>query len=462
MTKRLIFNAFCMNALSHVYHGLWRHPETRQRNFNDLSVWTDLARLLEEARFDGLFLADVMGVDPIHKGRPDIYIEQGIHFPSNDPSILVGALAGVTEHLGLMFTSSILQAHPVEFARRVSTLDHYTRGRIGWNIVTSANAAAAKLFGHDGLTQHDDRYQWAQDYVDAAYRLWEGSWENDAVLNDPAGGRYAHPARVHEIRHKGPRYTITGRHMSTPSPQRTPFLIQAGSSPSGRDFAARNAEATFIVSLSAEGARRAISDINGRLQSVGRKPGDILFFQGLSFVIGSTDDEACRKAREMDEWVNHEALSAHVGRDLGVDFGSLDPDKPVRELDVQGLQGFTKFVEEANPGKVVRLRDLSTAMSYNGRIVGSPETIADRLRDWRDAGIDGVNIAYQTLPGSFEDFARHVMPVLRKRGLAQESYAPGTLREKLFPGRGPRLETGHPAAASRLHFGSVARLEVST
>lgn len=444
MSTRLIFNAFCMNALSHVYHGFWRHPDSRQVSFNDLSVWTDLAKILESARFDGLFLADVMGVDPVHAGSRDIYIEQGIHFPSNDPSILVAALAGATEHLGLMFTSSIIQAHPVEFARRVSTLDHYSRGRIGWNIVTSANKAAADLFGHPGLTRHDERYAWAQDYVDATYKLWEGSWQDDALLDDPAGGRYADPARVHDISHDGPYYRIHGVHMSTPSPQRTPVLIQAGSSVSGRAFAAANAEATFIVALTPDGARRAIADINRQLPAFGRKAGDVLFFQGLSFVIGSTDEEAARKARDMEEWVDMEALSAHVGRDLGVDFARLDPDQPVRELDIQGLQGFTRFVEEANPGKVVRLRDLSTAMSYNGCIVGSPETIANLLTEWRDAGIDGVNIAYQKLPGSFADFAEHVMPVLRERGLAQQDYAPGTLREKLFPGSGPRLGASHP------------------
>lgn len=450
MTKRLIFNAFCMNALSHVYHGYWRHPESRQVDFNDLKVWTDLARLLEEARFDGLFLADVLGVDPVYDNSRDIYIEQGIHFPSNDPSILVGALAAATENLGLMFTSSIIQAHPVEFARRVSTLDHYTKGRVGWNIVTSANKASADLFGHDGLTRHDDRYAWAQDYVEATYKLWEGSWQEGALLKDRSAGRFADPALVHDIHHQGPRYRIKGVHSSTPSPQRTPFLVQAGSSPSGRAFAAAHAEATFIVALTPDGARRAISDINSQLPAHGRAPGDILFFQGASFVIGPTDEEAQRKAREADDWVNFDALSAHVGRDLGVDFARLDPDQPVRELKIEGLQGFTTFVEEANPGKVVRLRDLSTAMSYNGRIIGSPETIADRLAEWRDAGIDGVNIAYQTLPGSFADFAQHVMPVLRQRGLAQSDYAPGTLREKLFPGRGAQLGPGHPAAAHRV------------
>lgn len=189
--------------------------------------------------------------------------------------------------------------------------------------------------------------------------------------------------------------------------------------------------------------------MNDRLPAFGRRPGDILFFQGLSFVIGSTDEEAQRKAREMEEWVNLDALSTHVGRDPRVDFARPDPDQPVRELDIQGLQGLTKFVEEANPGKLVRLRNLSTAMSYNGRIMGSPETIADRLEDWRAAGIEGVNIAYQTLPGSFADFAQQIMPVLRRRGLAQTDYAPGTLREKLFSGRGPRLAVRHPALHHR-------------
>lgn len=449
MTKRLIFNAFAMNAVSHVYHGLWRHPETRQTDFNDLSAWIELAKLLEEGRFDGLFLADIVGVDKAYRGSSDIFVEQAIHFPANDPTVLAAALIGATEHLGLMFTSSILQSHPFDFARRVSTLDHLSKGRVGWNIVTGVSREAAKNFNLSDRVLHDERYRWADEYVEAAFKLWEGSWEDDAVVSDKERGVYADPDKVHKIHHKGERYQIEGPHLSIPSSQRTPVLIQAGSSAAGRRFAAGNAEATFIVSLTPDGARVAVDDIRRQATTLGRDPSDILFFQGLSFVVGSTEEEAWRKSREIDEYISIEGLAAHIGRDLEVDFGFLDPDRPVSEFNLQGLQGFVRFVEEANPGKTVRLRDLVNAMSYNGRIVGTPEIIADKLEEWRDAGIDGVNVAYQRTPGSFIELSEYVMPELRRRKLAQEEYRAGTLREKLFPGRPARLNDRHPAARFR-------------
>jgi len=449
MRKRLIFNAFSMNAVSHVYHGLWRHPQTRQTELNQLSTWVELARILEEGRFDALFLADVVGVDKGHNGTWDIYLKEGIHFPANDPSVLAAALVGATRELGLMFTSSILQSHPFDFARRVSTLDHLSGGRIGWNIVTTTSRNAAANFGFAEPVPHDERYRWADEYVEVAYKLWEGSWDDDALRLDREAGVYADPHRIRPIDHAGQRYRVAGPHLTAPSPQRTPVLIQAGSSRAGRAFAARNAEATFVVCLTPEAARTAVADIRAELARAGRRPDDLLFFQGLSFVVGSSEEEAWRKSRALDDYVSTDGLAAHVGRDLGIDFGLLDPDRPVADYRIEGLQGFTQFFEEANPGRKARLIDLVTAMSYNGRIVGTPEQIADRLEAWQDAGIDGVNVAYQTTPGSFVEFIDHVMPVLRERGLAQRDYAPGTLRERLFPGRPAFLSGNHPATRFR-------------
>ncbi|XBS71537.1 NtaA/DmoA family FMN-dependent monooxygenase [Acerihabitans sp. KWT182] len=351
MPKRLIFNAFSMNAVSHVYHGLWRHPETRQTELNDISAWVDLARILEKGKFDSLFLADALGLDSGHNGSWDIYAEQGIHFPVNDPTVLAAALITSTEHLGLAFTSSILQSHPFDFARRVSTLDHLSRGRIGWNIVTSTSRNAAQNFGFDGPVAHDERYRWADEYMAVVYKLWERSWDQDAVVADRRAGRYADPHKIHAIDHQGERYRVRGPHLSSPSPQRTPFLIQAGSSTAGRAFAERNAEATFVVCLTPESARTAISGLRAGLVRAGRRPEDLLVFQGLSFVVGSTDEEAARKARALDEYVSTDGLAAHVGRDLGIDFGRLDPDRPVADFNIEGLQGFTRFYEEAHPGK---------------------------------------------------------------------------------------------------------------
>ena len=452
MAKRLILNAFAMNAVSHVYHGLWRHPDSRQTEFNDLKTWVELSKLLERGCFDALFLADVLGVDDAYKGSWDTYVREAIHFPTSDPGVLAAALIGATENLGLAFTSSILQEHPFNFARKVSTLDHLSGGRIGWNIVTSVGHSSAQNFGFDRIIAHDERYAWAEEYMEVLYKLWEGSWDEDAVLADKIAGIYADPARIHRIHHVSQRYKVRGPHQTTPSPQRTPLLIQAGSSRTGRAFAARNAEATFIVSLTPEAARLAITDLRSQLHQEGRDESDFLFIQGLSFVIGSMEEEAWRKSRAIDEYVSTDGLAAHVSRDLGIDLGSLDPDRPVDEYSIDGLQGFVRFFEEAHPGKRARVADLANAMSYNGRIVGTAETIADQLERWQAAGIDGVNVAYQTMPGSFVEFIDHVVPVLQARGLAQREYAPGALRQKLFTGRPAHINERHPAARYRGSF----------
>jgi long-chain alkane monooxygenase len=234
-------------------------------------------------------------------------------------------------------------------------------------------------------------------------------------------------------------------------------LFQAGSSKAGRDFAARNAEATFIVSLNPQGARALIETVDRLVESVGRKKGDLQYIQGLSFVVGSSEAEARQLAREIDEYVSTDGLLAHISRDLGIDLGLLDPDRPVAELKIEGVQGYVAYFAEANPGKEARVRDLGHVLSYNTRIVGTPEQIADSLDEWRDAGIDGVNLIYQISPKTYVDFIDQVVPVLQRRGLAQREYAAGTLRERLFPGHGPRLPDRHPAA----RFRQRAKLERS-
>jgi alkanesulfonate monooxygenase SsuD/methylene tetrahydromethanopterin reductase-like flavin-dependent oxidoreductase (luciferase family) len=229
-------------------------------------------------------------------------------------------------------------------------------------------------------------------------------------------------------------------------------LYQAGSSKAGRAFAARHAEGTFIMAPNLAGARKAIAETRRLAREAGRDPSDLLFIQGLSFVVGSSEEEAQRKSREIDEYVSLDGLAAHISRDMGIEFGIFDPDQPIDEYSIEGLQGYVRLFEEANPGKKARVSDLANWLSYNGRIVGTPETIADQLELWQDAGINGVNVMYQTTPGSFQTFIEHVMPVLRRRGLAQREYSLGTLRQRLFPGRPARLIERHPAAQYRGAF----------
>ncbi|MDA3040896.1 MAG: NtaA/DmoA family FMN-dependent monooxygenase, partial [Actinomycetota bacterium] len=293
--KRLLFNAFSMNCVSHIQHGLWGRADTRQTEYSTLDPWLELARILEAGCFDALFLADVVGVYDNYRCGPETSIREAMQIPVNDPAMLIPAMATVTEHLGFAFTGSILAEHPFNFARKVSTLDHLTRGRLAWNIVTSYLPSAARNLGFGDLPQHDDRYDRGDDYLEVTYKLWENSWDDDAVVRRP--GCYADPTKVHEINHIGPYYTVPGPHLSEPSPQRTPVLFQAGSSDRGREFAARHAECVF-VSANRSSLGKLVADTNRRLTRHGRRRGDIKFFVGLSPIVGGTEAEA--KAKEAD------------------------------------------------------------------------------------------------------------------------------------------------------------------
>jgi long-chain alkane monooxygenase len=446
---RLRFNAFSMNCVSHIHHGQWVRADTRQLEYKSLDPWIELAQLLERGKFDALFLADVVGTYDSYGGDRDAAVEEGLQIPVNDPSLLIPAMALATEDLGFAFTQSILQEPPFNFARRLSTLDHVSGGRVGWNIVTSYLADGARNLGFGGLPTHEDRYRRAEEYVTVLYKLLEGSWDEDAVLRDRDNGVYADPAKIHEIDHVGEFYDVVGPHLSEPSPQRTPTLFQAGSSEWGRDFAARHAEGIFIIARSPEAARANIDDVRARAARAGRDPADILFFQGLSFVVGGSEEEAQRKAAELDETASARGYAAHLGGGMGVDLSEIGLDTPIGELEQYNIQGIIKGLIESAPDKTWTFGDL---LGYRSamRVVGTPEQIADELERWAEAGVDGVNMPYFTTPGSFADFIDGVTPVLQERGLQQREYAPGTLREKLADGgSGPRLQESHPGARPR-------------
>jgi FMN-dependent oxidoreductase (nitrilotriacetate monooxygenase family) len=447
--NRLRFNAFAMNCVSHIHHGQWVRSDTRQMEYATLDPWVELAQILERGKFDALFLADVVGTYDSYGGNRDAAVEEGLQIPVNDPSLLIPAMAYATENLGFAFTHSVLQEHPFNFARRISTLDHLTEGRVAWNIVTSYLNNAARNLGYGSLPPHEDRYRRAEEYVQVLYKLLEGSWEDDAVIRDIERGIYADPEKIHDIDHVGEFYDVVGPHLSEPSPQRTPLLFQAGASEEGRNFAARNAEAIFIPARSPEVARGNIDDVRARAARVGRDPSDILFFTGFTFVVGGTEEEAHRKAQEFDETASARGYAAHMGGSMGADLAEIDLDTPVGELEQYNSRGWMKSLIDSAPDRTWTFRDVLKLRGAN-RVVGTPEQIADGLEELADAGIDGINVTYYTTPGSFIDFIDGVTPVLQERGLQQREYTPGTLREKLSDGEsGPLLNERHPGAAIR-------------
>jgi len=449
MAKRMLMNAFSMNCVSHIQQGLWVRDDTRQLEYNQLDPWVELAQILEKGYFDALFLADVIGVYDSYRGGPETSIIEGMQTPVNDPAMLVPAMAYSTENLGFAFTSSVLQSHPFAFARQMSTLDHLTRGRVAWNIVTSYLPNAGLNFGLDGLPSHDERYDLADEYLDVVYKLWEGSWEDDAVLRDTELGIYADPAKVHPINHVGKHFNVAGPHLSEPSPQRTPLLFQAGSSTRGRRFAAKHAECMFIVDSrrSLTGAASVISDVRSQAVRNGRRPEDIQFFQGLSPVVGGTEAEAKAKEAEYLEQFSTEGALAHLSGSIGIDLSDIDLDQPLKSIDTRSMRGMVKGLIESTPDQTQTFRDLIRTRNAGQFLTGSPEQIADALQDWQKAGVDGFNLIYSVTPGTFVDFIEAVVPILQKRGLMQKEYAPGPLREKMF-GYG-RLPARHLAAGFR-------------
>ena len=298
MQKEIRFNAFTMNCTGHMAPGLWRHPRDQSDRYPSLGHWMELARLLERGRFDGIFLADVLGPYDVYQGEADAALRQRVQTPVNDPLLLVPAMAAVTEHLGFGVTCSLTYEHPYPFSRRASTLDHLTNGRFGWNIVSSYLDSAARNFGFPKQTRHDDRYELGEEYMQVCYKLWERSWEEGAVVRDRARGIFVEPAKVHGIGHVGKHFRVPGFHLCEPSPERTPVLYQAGSSKRGRDFAARHAECVFVGAPSTAIVRGYVQDLRQRARALGRNPEKIIFFALATLIVAPSTEEAEARLRE--------------------------------------------------------------------------------------------------------------------------------------------------------------------
>ncbi|SHF69536.1 FMN-dependent oxidoreductase, nitrilotriacetate monooxygenase family [Jatrophihabitans endophyticus] len=455
MPRPPIYNGFLHLTPNHHSHGYWRTDEGRiQLGYKDLDPYIDVVRTLERGRFDSLFIADVVGVYDLEYGDGTGTIRAGSQFPENDPAAIVSALGYVTEHLGLAITSNIIQDHPFSFARKLSSLDHYTHGRVGWNIVTSYLSNGFRNFGHNGITSHDERYEWAQEYLDVTYKLWEHSWEDGAVVADAASGTLFDPDKIHTIDHVGPRYKVQGPHIVEPSPQRTPVLFQAGNSTAGREFAVRNAEVTFLPSVTPEAARKDVRELQEQARAAGRAPGSLKTLVQLSTVIGSTEEEARRKQQHLHDNIDFDGLIGFYSGGSGIDFTSIDPETPLTELRDRVALGdhvrsiFRAIVDaDLGRGRELTWREyLLEHALLPGRFAGTPEQIADHVQGWVEAGVDGFNVVPITTLGWWGEWVDHVVPVLQARGLAQTEYAEGTLRQKLF-GQGDRLPVTHHGRA---------------
>ncbi len=379
----------------------------------------------------------MLGTYDVYGGSNEAAIRHGAQVPVNDPLLLVSAMALVTENLGFGVTAGTAYEHPYPFARRMSTLDHLTNGRVGWNVVTGYLPSAARNMGHDDQLQHDDRYDHADEYLEVLYKLWEGSWEDDAVIRDRASGVFTDPSKVHEIRHQGKHFTVPGIHLSEPSPQRTPVIYQAGASKRGIGFAAENAEAIFVAASTKEGLRETVGKLRDALEAAGRDRYSARIYTLLTIITDETDEKAQAKFEDFLQYTNDEGALVFMSGWMGVDLSQYDLDEPIGNVKSNAIQSAVANFQRPNA-------DLGPY------IVGGAVSIADQLQEWvEETDVDGFNLAYAITPGTFEDIVEYVIPELRKRGAYPDAYVEGTLRNKLH-GAGDRLPENHRGAQYRV------------
>ena len=450
-SKRIHLNAFDMSCVAHQSPGLWTHPDDQAHRYTDLEYWIELAKLLERGGFDSLFLADVLGVYDVYQGTAEAAIRGGVQVPVNDPLLAVPAMAAVTEHLGFGVTVSLTYEQPYSFARRMTTLDHLTKGRVAWNIVTSYLDSAARNLGLDEQISHDERYEIAEEFLEVCYKLWEYSWEDDAVVRDASTGTFADPAKVHDIEHFGKYFRVPGVFLSEPSPQRTPVLYQAGASSRGRAFAAKHAEGVFIAGPHAPAVRDAVADIRRQAAQQGRDPQSVKFFSLVTPIVAETDELAENKYREYLARASSEGALVLYGGWSGLDLSQYRQDQVLEYVENDALRSAVHMFTKADPDRKWTPKDIAQFVGIGGMgpvVVGSPSTVADQLEQWvAETDVDGFNIAYATTPGTFEDFVEHVVPELRRRGRVRSEYEGSTLRENLFGAGRKRLPNDHPGAS---------------
>jgi FMN-dependent oxidoreductase (nitrilotriacetate monooxygenase family) len=454
MPRQIRFNAFDMNCVAHQSSGLWRHPDDRSQSYTDLAYWTELAKLLEKGRFDGIFLADVLGTYDVYGGTNEAAIRNGAQIPVADPLLVIPAMAYVTEHLGFGVTAGTAYEHPYPFARRMSTLDHLTKGRVGWNVVTGYLPSAARNMGNEDQLEHDDRYDYADEYLEVLYKLWEGSWEDDAVVRNAETGVFTDPSKVHSIGHSGRHFQVPGIHLSEPSPQRSPVIYQAGASSRGIAFAAGNAEAIFVAASTKEVLKGIVSKIRDALEAAGRDRYSAKIYTLLTIITDETSDKAQAKYLDYLSYASEEGALVFMSGWMGVDLSEFALDEPIGNVKSNAIQSAVANFQAANhDGSEWTVGDIARAGAIGGLgpfIVGSGVQIADQLEEWAaETDVDGFNLAYAITPGTFEDVVTWVVPELQKRGVYPTEYAEGTLRQKLH-GRGDRLPDEHHGANFRV------------
>jgi FMN-dependent oxidoreductase (nitrilotriacetate monooxygenase family) len=420
--------AFLTIGPTYHHHGMWRHPATENR-FLEPAWWESVGRTLEKAKFDACFFADSQSFSS------DVVLERGGQLWLLDPLPLASMMARATSHLGIGITVSTSLQEPYGIARALGSLDVLSGGRVAWNVVTTANNREAENYGMTALPPRTARYDRADEVLEACFRLWD-SFGAGALIVDKASGRFADPAKFESFDYQGQWVRTKGPLTVPRSPQGRPVIMQAGASERGREFAARWAEVIFTLQHSLADMKLFYADIKGRMQRRGRLPEDCAILTSVDPIVGETE----AIAREKRDYVNSlvdaelaiELVSAHTGQDLS----AYPPDQPLADLKLEtGSRGSLEVILQGTKAENLTLREAARRFATSElcpQIVGTPEQVADELQlMFEHDGCDGFILTPTVMPGSFEDFARSVVPILQERGQFRREYPGTTLRDTL-------------------------------
>ncbi|HEY6869988.1 MAG TPA: LLM class flavin-dependent oxidoreductase [Novosphingobium sp.] len=444
-SRQLHLGAFMRPIAIHT--GAWRYPGAwPDANFN-LSHMVQMTRTLEAAKFDAFFMADQLAV----LNMPVDALKRSHTVTSFEPLTLLSALAMVTERMGLVATASTTYDLPYHVARRFSSLDHLTKGRAGWNVVTTGNPETSYNFGSDPHLAHGDRYDRAREFYEVVTGLWD-SWADDAFVRDVASGIYSDPAKMHVLNHQGPEFSVRGPLNIARPVQGWPVIFQAGASEAGRQLAAETAEVIFNALLSLEKAKEFYADIKRRMIAYGRDPDHLKILPAAFVMVGDTVEEARAKHAHLDSLVHYDSGIHSLSIAVGHDVSGFDPDGPLPELPESNASQSTQARTIALAREQgLTIRQLAAKVgSYAGlAFVGTPQTIADEMETWlEERGSDGFNVMFPYIPGGLVDFTQKVVPELQRRGLFRREYEGTTLREHLGLPRPENRFFAKPAAVA--------------
>lgn len=458
--KELIINAFLMGSAGNQTVGIWRHPDdTSTELYQNPKYWTDLAKLLERGKFNSVFLADVLGPYDVFKGPGNFgpVAKTGSQWPISDPSYFIPLMASVTTKLAFGMTISTISEEPYHLARRLGTLDLITNGRVGWNIVTSyLDSASKNLLNGKKLPSNEERYDRAEEFVDVVFKLFLSSWQDGAVKLDKKNGIFTDPNGLRHIDHIGKYFNVPGPAITSPSQQKLPVIIQAGTSSRGKELAARNAEIIFLASLTPEALAKSVKEIKQiAATKYGRDLSKMKFIALITVILGKTHQDAENKYFEYKKLSDEEGAQAMFSGWTGVDINNFEENEVLTNVNHIAVASAVKKWQTAYP-RVEKWtkRAIIEEIKVGGSgplAIGTAEEIAETIQEWVDiSDIDGFNCAYTVLPQSFEEIVDELLPELRKRGLARDDYPivekPSeylTFREQLFGKR--HLDETHPA-----------------